>query len=82
MRTTTIADHRDWVFEGPARRPARAPTRRRARNLLATLAIAVIPVLLLPVMSAMAATPKLTVSPAQPVADKTLNVSATGLGAR
>ena len=79
----TIADRRNRAIEASAPRSARTQTRRRARNVLATLAIALIPVLLLPFMSTMAATaPKLTISPTQPVANKTLNVAATGLGAR
>ena len=83
MRNIAIADRRDWVFETPTPQPARGPTRRRARHLLATVAIVLIPVLLLPFMSTLAATSaKVTVSPQQPVASKTLAVNGTGFGAR
>jgi outer membrane biosynthesis protein TonB len=75
VRTIRIADRKDWVVNQP---PTPPPTRRRARDILATLPMVIlVPLLVLPLLSASAATPSIKVRPGTTTAGAVVEVMGT-----
>lgn len=78
MRNIAIADREDWVFAQPARPPSSTP-RSKLRDALATLPIVLlIPALIVPVVTAAAGGPRISLTPDEVVAGGRVSVMGSG----